>query len=80
MRREIGILYADVDIERVGVARRSLDVVGCRDMSKEAFETEGREHDFHDALDVARRLPTGCRKKVWPTRPSIWIARARPRC
>jgi len=28
MRRELGILYADIDLERVGVARRSLDVVG----------------------------------------------------
>jgi nitrilase len=28
LRRETGILYAEVDTERVGVARRSLDVVG----------------------------------------------------
>ncbi|HUF19594.1 MAG TPA: carbon-nitrogen hydrolase family protein [Burkholderiales bacterium] len=28
MRRETGILYADIDLERVGIARRSLDVVG----------------------------------------------------
>ena len=28
MRREVVILYAESDIERVGVARRSLDVVG----------------------------------------------------
>ncbi|RPH58485.1 MAG: carbon-nitrogen hydrolase family protein [Acidobacteria bacterium] len=28
MRREVGILYADIDLERVGIARRSLDVVG----------------------------------------------------
>jgi nitrilase len=28
MRKEVGILYAEFDIERVGVARRSLDVVG----------------------------------------------------
>jgi len=28
MRRELGILYADIDLERVGIARRSLDVVG----------------------------------------------------
>lgn len=28
MRCELGILYADIDLERVGVARRSLDVVG----------------------------------------------------
>jgi nitrilase len=28
MRREQAILYSDVDIERVGIARRSLDVVG----------------------------------------------------
>ena len=28
MRREIGILYAEIDLERVGIARRSLDVVG----------------------------------------------------
>ena len=28
MRREHGILYAEIDLERVGVARRSLDVVG----------------------------------------------------
>jgi nitrilase len=28
MRRELGILYADVDLERIGIARRSLDVVG----------------------------------------------------
>lgn len=28
MRGELGILYADVDLERVGIARRSLDVVG----------------------------------------------------
>lgn len=28
MRRELGILYADIDLERVGVARRNLDVVG----------------------------------------------------
>lgn len=28
LRRELGILYADIDLERVGVARRSLDVVG----------------------------------------------------
>jgi nitrilase len=28
MRREMGILYADIDPERVGIARRSLDVVG----------------------------------------------------
>lgn len=28
MRRELGILYADIDLERVGAARRSLDVVG----------------------------------------------------
>jgi nitrilase len=28
MRRELGVLYADIDLERVGVARRSLDVVG----------------------------------------------------
>lgn len=28
MHRELGILYADVDLERVGIARRSLDVAG----------------------------------------------------
>ncbi|MGB7541933.1 MAG: carbon-nitrogen hydrolase family protein [Burkholderiales bacterium] len=28
MRRELGILYADIDLERVGIARRALDVVG----------------------------------------------------
>lgn len=28
MRRELGILYADIDLEQVGIARRSLDVVG----------------------------------------------------
>ena len=28
MRNEVGILYADVDTERVGAARRTLDVVG----------------------------------------------------
>jgi nitrilase len=28
MREELGILYADIDLERVGMARRSLDVVG----------------------------------------------------
>ena len=28
MRRELGILYADIDCERVGIARRSLDVAG----------------------------------------------------
>jgi nitrilase len=28
MRKEVGILYAEIDTERVGVARRSLDVVG----------------------------------------------------
>lgn len=28
LRNELGILYADVDLERVGVARRSLDIVG----------------------------------------------------
>jgi nitrilase len=28
LRKEIGILYAELDTERVGVARRSLDVVG----------------------------------------------------
>jgi nitrilase len=28
MRRELGILYADIDLDRVGIARRSLDVVG----------------------------------------------------
>lgn len=28
MRRELGILYADIDLEKVGIARRSLDVVG----------------------------------------------------
>ncbi len=28
MRRETGILYADIDLERVGMARRSLDVAG----------------------------------------------------
>ncbi|HET7202732.1 MAG TPA: carbon-nitrogen hydrolase family protein [Steroidobacteraceae bacterium] len=28
MRREQGILYADIDLARVGIARRSLDVVG----------------------------------------------------
>ncbi|MCP9887493.1 carbon-nitrogen hydrolase family protein [Cyanobium sp. ATX 6A2] len=28
MRREVGILYAEVDLERVGIAQRSLDVVG----------------------------------------------------
>lgn len=28
MRRELGILYAEIDLERVGIARRSLDVVG----------------------------------------------------
>ena len=28
MRRETGILYAEIDLERVGIARRSLDVVG----------------------------------------------------
>ena len=28
MRRERGVLYADIDLERVGIARRSLDVVG----------------------------------------------------
>lgn len=28
MRRELGILYSDIDLERVGIARRSLDVVG----------------------------------------------------
>ena len=28
MRREHGILYAEIDLERVGIARRSLDVVG----------------------------------------------------
>jgi nitrilase len=28
MRKELGILYADIDLEQVGIARRSLDVVG----------------------------------------------------
>lgn len=28
MRRELGILYAEIDLEKVGVARRSLDVAG----------------------------------------------------
>jgi nitrilase len=28
MRRELGILYADINLERIGIARRSLDVVG----------------------------------------------------
>lgn len=28
MRRELGILYAEIDLERVGIAQRSLDVVG----------------------------------------------------
>ncbi|HXY05703.1 MAG TPA: carbon-nitrogen hydrolase family protein [Burkholderiaceae bacterium] len=28
MHRSVGILYADIDTERVGIARRSLDVVG----------------------------------------------------
>ena len=28
LRKEIGILYSEIDTERVGVARRSLDVVG----------------------------------------------------
>jgi nitrilase len=28
MRKETGILYAEIDTELVGVARRSLDVVG----------------------------------------------------
>lgn len=28
LRRELGVLYADVDLERVGIARRSLDVTG----------------------------------------------------
>jgi nitrilase len=28
MRREVGILYAEIDVERCGTARRSLDVVG----------------------------------------------------
>jgi nitrilase len=28
MRRELGILYAEIDLERVGAAQRSLDVVG----------------------------------------------------
>ncbi len=28
MRRELGILYAEVDLERVGIAQRSLDVAG----------------------------------------------------
>ncbi len=28
MRNELGILYADIDLEQVGIARRSLDVVG----------------------------------------------------
>ena len=28
MRKELGILYAELDVERVGAARRSLDVVG----------------------------------------------------
>jgi len=28
MHKELGILYADVDLERVGIARRSLDTVG----------------------------------------------------
>ena len=28
LRREVGILYADIDTAAVGVARRSLDVVG----------------------------------------------------
>lgn len=28
LRRELGILYADIDLERIGIARRSLDVTG----------------------------------------------------
>ena len=28
LRKEVGILYAEIDIERVGIARRSLDIVG----------------------------------------------------
>jgi nitrilase len=28
LHNEVGILYADIDLERIGVARRSLDVVG----------------------------------------------------
>ncbi len=28
MRRELGVLYADIDLEHVGIARRTLDVVG----------------------------------------------------
>jgi len=28
MRREVGVLYADIDLDRVGIAHRNLDVVG----------------------------------------------------
>lgn len=28
MRKELGILFADIDLEQIGIARRSLDVVG----------------------------------------------------
>jgi nitrilase len=28
MRQERGILYAEIDLERIGMARRTLDVVG----------------------------------------------------
>ena len=48
MRKEVGILYADFDIERVGVARRSLDVVGH----------DARPDIFQLRVNTQRQTPT----------------------
>ena len=47
LRREVGILYSEIDIERVGIARRSLDIVGHY----------ARPDIFHLRVDASERRP-----------------------
>ena len=47
LRREVGILYSEIDIERVGIARRSLDIVGHY----------ARPDIFHLRVDASERKP-----------------------
>lgn len=52
---ELGVLYAELDLERVGVARRSLDIVGHYSRP-DIFQLQGNDHRLSPVeFSAARR-------------------------